>query len=1239
MSSTNALEQYDPDSIAIVGMACRFPGASNVDQFWRNLCDGVESITFFSDEELLEAGVAPAELENPNYVRARPIIEDAELFDAAFFNISPREAEVLDPQHRVFLECAWSVLESAGYDPETYPGRIGVYAGAELSSYLLNNLATNRGHLAVSGLQVVLGADRAYLSTRVSYELNLKGPSITVQTSCSTSLVAMHLACESLMNSECDLALAGGVTVSAPIKAGYYYQEGGILSPDGRCRAFDASSQGTLFGSGAGVVALKRLEDALDDGDHIHAVVRGSAINNDGSLKVGYTAPSVDGQAAAIAEALDVAGVSAETITYVEAHGTATELGDPIEIAALTQAFRRSTQARGYCAIGSVKSNVGHLATAAGMAGLIKTALALEHGLLPPSLHFEQPNPQIDFDDSPFYVNTTLRRWQGNGAPRRAGVSAFGMGGTNAHVVLEQPPRTAQSGTSRSWQLLTLSAKIEPALESATDQLAAYLQQHPELDLADVAYTLQLGRRAFAHRRVLACQGLEDAVSALQTRDPKRVLSGLQEIAERPVAFMFPGLGDQYPNMALELYQVELAFRAQVDRCCEFLKPLLGLDLRDALFPKEEQKPASAGLDLRSMLGRGEPQAAPSAQKLNQTSVAHPAVFVIEYALAQLLIAWGVRPQAVTGHSVGEYVAACVAGVLSLPDALTLVARRAQMIQDLPGGAMLAVLLSEEAVQPFLSADLSLSAVNAPSSCVLGGPVEAIAALEKSLLEQGVAYQRVQTSHAFHSHMLDPIVEPLTDLVRTFKLNPPDIPYLSNLTGTWITPEQATDPGYWARHSRHPVRFADGVRELWQDPTRILLEVGPGHTLSTMAVQHPASGGALERVLSTIRHANERETDLAFLLNALGQLWMAGVPVDWSALYGEEQRRRVPLPTYPFERLRYWIEPGDSLTTGPAPASRQKDLGDWFYVPSWKRSIPPVREPRQATIRWLLFSGGGSLCTNLARQLEAQGDAVVTVFAGKQFVADDKGFVIRPGAGEDYQALLAALDERGQAPDKILHLWNVSALRKRSLNSTDEIMLHGFYSLTYLTQALGQRERDVVLPVLVVASKTQQVASAEELYPARATLLGPCQVMAHDAPRVVCRSLDVETLKSRSRQEAELVERIIVEAEANAQDLYVAYRGRDRWVRVYEPAPLPEPPQAARRAGLRPVSCCCRTSSGRHTGASEQRWHKRSFSAIGGRSTDSRNWRSTSLATPSRSPWSRRPSPTKHTPACERSCG
>lgn len=890
MKNPQTSDTLSGSEIAIIGMAGRFPGAPNIAAFWNNLRDGVESISCFTDEQLLASGVDPEALKSARYVKAGAVLEGVELFDAAFFGFTPRAAAGMDPQQRLFLECVWEAIEAAGYDTERYKGPISVFAGAGMSSYLVNNLYANPEFFALAGMhQSYLTNTQDSLATLVAYKLNLRGACYTVGTFCSTSLVALHLACQSLLNFECDMAVAGGVKVAVPQHTGYWFEETGIVSPDGRCRPFDAKAQGTLFGNAVGVVVLKRLKDAIADGDSIDAVILGSATNNDGSLKVSYTAPSVTGQSEVIVEALANAGVSPETITYVEAHGTATALGDPTEVAALTRAFRSGTQKKGFCGLGAVKSNIGHVDSAAGVAGVIKTVLALKNKQIPPSLHFQEPNPNIDFESTPFYVNSTLSEWKSDGIPRRAGVSSFGIGGTNAHVILQEAPVAEPPSPSRSHQLLLLSARTKSALETATRNAIDFFKGHAGLNLADTAYTLQTGRRAFNYRRFIVCRDVDDTVSVLGGADSNRMATAHQDKRNPPVAFMFPGGGAQYVQMGAELYATEPIFREEVDRCCDILQSRLSLDIRQMIYP-----------DVAA--------AEETVQKLNQTSIALPALFAMEYALAKLWMTWGIHPTAMIGHSSGEYVAACLAGVFSLEDALVLVARRGQLMQSRQGGNMLAVQLPENEIRSLIDSELSLAAINGPSSCTVSGAEKAVEDFKEQLTKRNVDCRLLHISIASHSSMMDPILDAFASEVKKTRRNRPQIPFLSNVTGTWITPEEAMAPDYWVRHLRHTVQFSDGVRELLKEPNRVFLEVGPGNTLSSLVKRHLSESGN-QAVLSSIRHPNEQESDVGFILNTLGRLWLTGVEVDWSGFYKREKRHRVRLPAYPFERRRYWVEP------------------------------------------------------------------------------------------------------------------------------------------------------------------------------------------------------------------------------------------------------------------------------------------------------------------------------------------
>lgn len=913
MDDTTVHDAAEPTGleVAVVGMAGRFPGAADLETLWQNLRQGRETVSTFSRDELEAAGATAAELDDPAYVPSRAMIEGPERFDAAFFDINPREAEILDPQHRIFLETVWHALEDAACDPATYADRIGLFAGTSMSTYLLQNLLPHRELLArIGSFQAMLANDKDYLTTRVSYKLGLRGPSVLVQTACSTSLVAVHLACQSLISGECETALAGGVSVTFPQHRGYTYQEGAIFSPDGHCRPFDHRAQGTLNGDGVGVVVLKRLEDALEDGDRIRAVIRGSAINNDGSDKVGFTAPSVDGQVAVISAAQVMAEVEADSIGYVEGHGTATPIGDPIEIEALDEAFRVTTDDKGFCALGSIKGNFGHLDAAAGIAGLIKTVLTLESGEIPPTVHFERPQPASVLANSAFFVNGEPLPWPAGATPRRAAVSSFGLGGTNAHAVLEEAPQgVTDPPDAGGQQLLVLSARSEASLDAARSRLAEHLEAHPELPLADVAHTLQMGRRAFEHRRALVCADHAEAVATLRGERPKALLGGLHEGGKRPVVFLFPGQGTQYPGMARGLYEHWPIFRQELDRCVEILRPLLGVDPLDLLL-----EPGDTAEDAEK-----------KATALRHTAHAQPLLFALEWALARQLAELGVEPTAMIGHSLGEYVAACLAGVWSLDDALFLVATRGRLMAEAEPGAMLTVPLSAEATLAEIEQEggaLELAAINTPELVVVTGPEEAVLALGRRLGERDIECRRLHTSHAFHSALMESALEPFRSELALRPPTQPEGRFVSNLSGDWMRPEEATDPEYWLRHLRRPVRFADGLARLLAEPDALLLEVGPGRSLASLVRRQPgwAPGRVVIETLPGARRSEGKDGEEGehALLTALGRLWLAGAKPSWPGLHHGVKRQKVALPGYAFDRQKYWIAP-------PAPTGEAMD--------------------------------------------------------------------------------------------------------------------------------------------------------------------------------------------------------------------------------------------------------------------------------------------------------------------------
>jgi phthiocerol/phenolphthiocerol synthesis type-I polyketide synthase E len=987
--------------IAIIGMSGRFPGAPNIAAFWDVIRNGAECIRTFTRDELRAAGIPARVIDDPDYVPRRGVIDGIEEFDAELFGVTRAEAELMDPQHRLFLECAWEALEDAGCDPSRTRQPIGVYAGALSSQYL--------GHLFTSGYPIaqlrsphaVLGNESDHLATRTAYKLDLRGPAVAVQTACSTSLVAVHMACQALLGGDCDLALAGGAAIAIPQHSGYVYQDGGVNSRDGSCRAFDAEASGTVSGSGVGVVLLRRLDDALAAGDRIVAIVKGSAIDNDGADKAGYTAPSVAGQARAIRLAQRRAEVSPHTIGFVETHGTGTSLGDPIEIAALTRAFTGSAgtgtgpgpgtrtgegerERAGWCAIGALKANIGHLDAAAGVAGLIKTALVLQHRVIPPIVHFTAPNPLIDFARSPFFVPTMAMPWESEaGVPRRAAVSSLGIGGTNAHVVLEEaPPRDAPAAGPATGPatgqapgsvpgpvpVFTLSARTPEALRAMRIALAEHLRAHPQLDPRDVACTLNVGRRQMPHRMAFTCETIADAVEKLSGDDDAgrgRARGHVQASAvsehSQPV-FMFPGQGTQDVGMGCDLFAHHPALKRTVDECLALLPAALAAQLRAAWFVDAGGQANSAPvsvrpfeahdevralravrdvLDGRNVAGHAATSGPGGADSLHDTCLGQPALFILEYALARLWQSWGIQPRAMIGHSIGEYVAACLAGVWPLADALQLVAARGALMQATAPGAMLALPLPVDDARALVDATITSPAINSPGGrvagrvaiavinssamCVASGPEDDIAALEALAAARGITTRRVRTNRAFHSASMDSMLDAFVRVVRSIPARPPDVPIVSTVTGAWLTDADAVNPDYWAAQVRQPVLFAPAVETLKASGVRMFLEVGPGTSLSGFVLEDLDDPSRMLVTGGLPRRASASDS----LQRALAQLWTRGAAIDWRAYHAGDRRQRVSLPTYPFERTRLWIDGGSrrrdrverEASIAPAPAT------------------------------------------------------------------------------------------------------------------------------------------------------------------------------------------------------------------------------------------------------------------------------------------------------------------------------
>ncbi|WP_173873781.1 SDR family NAD(P)-dependent oxidoreductase [Streptomyces albus subsp. chlorinus] len=1254
------------DAVAVVGMALRVPGSAGLDAFWTQLADGVESVTRFTAEELREAGIPDAVLADPHYVRAKPVLADLAGFDARFFGLTPREAQVRDPQHRLFLECAYTALEHAGYDPFHMPGTVGVYGGGAPNFYREWNVAAHPEATAFLGeVGVMVGNAADYLTTAVSHHLGLTGPSVNVATACSTSLVAVHTACQALRAGECDAAVAGGVQVELPRVSGYHAAEGGMFSVTGRVRPFDADADGTVFGTGVGTVVLKRYADALAAGDHVHALVRASALNNDGNLKAGFTAPSVEGQAALIRRTLRAAGIDPGRIGYIEAHGTGTRVGDPVEVNALTRAYRDlgHTGVRD-CPLGSVKGNIGHLGPAAGVVGLIKTVLALQHGRIPPSINHTRPHPAIDFDSGPFRVITELADWPAHQDERLAAVSSFGVGGTNAHVIVQQAPERAprrrpatttsatrtgasveagasaeagasmdagasteaaasagagapvaaggsaspggsaalgaasradvpeapgSSGKSGSVAagypgtadgrapapgpaprpvVLPVSARTPEALAAATGRLAAHIEAHPGQDIEDVGATLALGRPAFRHRLAVV-PGEEGAPAALRAA---RTDAPPAPAGDAPLAFLFPGQGSQHLGMGKLLYAREAVFRETVDRCAELARPLLDADLREVVFAGDE--PAAA-------------------ERLTRTAMAQPALFTVEYALARQLLAWGLAPAAMAGHSVGEYVAACLAGVFSEADAVRLVARRGALVQELPGGGMLAVPLPAEEAEGLEGLDVA--AYNGARLTVLSGPHEALDAAQAALAARGVTGQRLHTSHAFHSAMMEPALEPFAAELAEAELSPPTLPFVSNVTGTWITDEEAVDPAYWTRHLRAPVLFAPGVARLLEDGDLLFAEVGPGQVLTALTRAQARRMSSRDRdapdrvVVPTMPMPQGGEDGPRCLARAVARLWTAGAPVDWRAYWGTG-RRRVPLPTYPFQRTPHWLDAAPAprataapatATAAPAPATEattsgtaasaagpgqqgeeRRPIGRALFRPGWREDPAPPPGTGSLAATWLVLRRG-EILDGTVSALRRAGGQVVTAEPGDRFARlTGSRYLLRPGVRADYDALAEALAADGLWPERILHGWLFGPPDAAyPEDDTGGWLDLGFFSVLFLAQVCAGRAggRGAGPRWDVVGSRLRAVSGAEPVAPARAAVTGVCDVLAKELPESAVRCLDVAELRFAPGLLEELARAGGRPAPASAAcaDRWIALRGRRRWLPHHTQVPEP----------------------------------------------------------------------------------
>lgn len=1121
--------------LAVIGMSGRFPGAENLEQFWHNLKNGVDSISFFSDEELIESGIPPEFFNKSNYVRAYGILENKEYFDAFFFNYTKADADVMDPQMRILHECAWQAMEDAGCAAETDSLAIGLYLGASANFNweAITYLSQLQGDSAERFTGELL-RNKDYISTRISYSLNLTGPSVILYSACSTSLLAVDLGCRGILTGQCDIAVAGGACISCPPRKGHNYLEGMINSPDGHCRAFDRHAKGCTFVEGVGIVVLKALENALADGDSIYAVIKGSAVNNDGSRKVGFTAPGIKGQTDVIKSALYMARVQPESIGYIETHGTGTALGDPIEIRALINAF--ASDKKGFCVIGSLKSNLGHLDAAAGVAGLIKTVLMLKHRLIPPSLHFEEANPEIDFANSPFYVNTGLKEWHNDKYPLRAGVSAFGIGGTNIHIILEEAPEIESTAGNREYQLLLLSAGTAGALERMTGNLKDFLKKKKEINLADAAYTLQVGRKNFSHKRSLVCRDIDDAVERLT--NPAKLYTSNFNNDPISVVFLFPGQGAQYVHMGIELYRSEYLFKAEIDRCIEIVSGELGRDFRDTFFPAKNDKAAAKEF-----------------YRFENTLLI---IFIFEYALAKLLIGWGIEPAYMIGYSFGEYVAACLAGVFSLHDILRLIIIRGKLTQKTEKGIMLSVPLTEEELRPKLNEKLSLSIINGPS-CIVSGKEEAINDFEEQLKREKYLSMCLNTSYAVHSHLMEPILPEFAQAVQKLMLASPEKSFYSSLSGKLITAAQAGDPQYWVSHLRHTVRFSACVEELVKEDNLVFVEVGPGRDLTTL-IDRFLNKERQQYAVSLVRNPRQKVAELEYLLKSLGRLWGCGITVNPEIFYGNEKRRRISLPTYPFEKIKY------PLGVDPVTMFMEKfpqqiqasdvDISEWFYVPKWSSSLIVFEnEPDPGTADTILcFMDDFGVGRSLVKELSQQQIKTVTVKCGSRFgKIKEFEYEMNPGRLADYEKLFAELKRNKKIPGKILHLWSLSD-DKLELPGSERFagsQVTGFYSLIKIVRGLQTNGLRRELDIIVITNGLGEITGEEILLPGQATLIGPLRSIPQEHPYLTCRCIDI-ILPGDAGSELILAKQLAREMQLKTTDSLAAYRGKVRWVEEFE---------------------------------------------------------------------------------------
>ena len=1120
------MDNYNGVEIAIIGMSGQFPGADDVKQFWENLKKGEESISFFSEDEALNEGEDKNSIKNPSYIKANAYLKDKEYFDAAFFGYTPSEAKLMDPQLRLFHENCWKALEDAGCDVTTNNQKIGLFAGASSNvNWLTYSLLINMDN-SVNSFNAFQLRDATFLCSRVSYLMNLQGPSVYINTACSTSLVAIQRACMSLLLRECKIALAGGVTVKNYSKKGYIHEEGMIDSKDGHCRTFDAQASGTVGGEGVGVVVLKRLTDAIADGDHIYAIIKGSGVNNDGANKIAYTAPSIDGQSQAIMKAMTMSKIPSESISYVEAHGTATKLGDPIEVEALINSFGKSTEK--YCALGSVKTNVGHLDIAAGVAGFMKTVLSLKNRQIPANLHYKNPNPKINFAESPFYVNTELKNWKNDNYPLRAGVSSFGIGGTNAHVILEEAPVQIKSSDSRDFQLLTFSAKTQSALKRNINNFRNYLTGNDNTKLADIAYTLQVGRASLGHRKSIVSKSKEETIRLLESYKVIENKKHISDIVKPTTVFMFSGQGSQHLNMCYDLYQSEPFFKEKVDSCFQIVKEKFGKDLKEVLF-------ADSNSDW--------------ADKINDTEFTQPLLFIVEYSLAQLMIKWGIIPNSMVGHSIGEYVAACISGVFTLEDSLKLVVKRGELMQKVAKGVMLSISITEEKLFPLLSKykEISLAAVNSSELCVVSGKYESIEEFKLFIDKQGFNNKIIKTSHAFHSYMMDEILDEFETIVKSVKINKQQIPFYSNISGKLAVDEEISQPLYWVKHLRGTVRFSNNIEELVKNKKALIIEIGPGKVLSSLVKSHNYRKQE-HAVVNLMRHPYEEVNDQQHLLSALGLIWEQGVEPEWNNFYEKEEvRLKVSLPTYSFDKVEFPTNVDAFKMIMEQSLGGTKTPSSWYYTPSWKKeSLRLDNSANEKKKEILLFVDDYGIGDLVLEKFNENSEKVICVRKGKEFCRDNSGaYFINPSNEKDYQKLFQSLSESKNSPDKVIIAWSVTKddhCNQSSYNGH-------FSSLLNIAKGLNEFGDLNDKQIIVLTNDLHCISGDEVIKPEKATQLGLLKVISQEYSWVSTSHIDISLQKKLKKTEIQKLYEEIKHIEGGKT---VSLRNTNRWVQIFD---------------------------------------------------------------------------------------